>query len=372
MGIEYIDKTHAKLVVTRGSGKNRERKVKRITYTSKKDAKRQYDVFVLSVDFGVDSKTSVEKLLDWYIDLFESNGGKDTTVIGYKTAKKRITERIGSKKCSKVTLQDIDRYVKKQSDKYSAKTIRNDISLLSAAYKEGIRHGFLNKNPCEYAKSPKRSKPDIEVLSDYDIAVFMHQLDSAPLDFKVACELALFCGMRRSEVLGLNKGDVTDTVTINKVRHRIDKQDIITTPKTTSSVRTLAVPSFVQDDVQRLIQEQASRPDQNGLLILNLFGEIVNPNWITSQMKRVLADTNLPQITFHGLRHTYASMLIAQGIPISEISAQLGHASIDITLRTYAHLFRQATTASKHIATLLGEQYGTKMAPVDKEKACDR
>ena len=352
MGIEYIDKNHAKLVVTRGSGKNRERRVKRITYKNKRDAEKQYKEFEQSINFSVDYNMTVNELLEMYIDGFRKSGGKHTTALGYETTKNAIISVLGKKKAASVTLPMIDSFIRKSGDKYAPKSIKNQVSLLNSAYKYAIRRGILDTNPCQYALLPRQQKPDILVLSENDISVFMDLLDSEPLDFKVACELALFLGLRRSEVLGLLKGDVTEKVTINKVRHRINGKDVLQTPKTASSIRTLAVPSFIQEDIERLYGEQKKRPEQNDYLILNEFGEIINPSWITRHMNSVLKDSGLPEITFHGLRHTCASMLIAKGIPISEVSAHLGHASIDITLRTYTHLFTEASIASKRISSL--------------------
>lgn len=353
MGIEYLDKTHAKLVVTRGSGKNRTRKVKRITYTSKRDAKRQYDDFERSISFEVDYKLTVGQLLDWYIERFESKGGKPTTLLGYKSVSKAVKEGIGKRKASELSIRDVDEFVRKQSLTYSPKTIKNQVSLVSSAYKDAMRQGLLNQNPCDYVSIPRQVKPSIAILPDADIQTFMEALDRTDFDFKVMCELALFCGLRRSEIMGLRKGDVKDTVTIDKVRHRIDKEDVVETPKTSSSLRTIAVPQFIQKDIESLIAQQAERPEQSDYLILNGFGEPINPSWVTQHMRRVVADAGVANVTFHGLRHTYASMLIAKGIPVSEVSAQLGHASIDITLRTYAHLFTEASIASRHISALM-------------------
>ena len=353
MGIEYLDKTHAKLVVTRGSGKNRERKVKRITYTSKRDAKNQYDAFLASVTFGINDKMTVKELLDWYIEKFKESGGKETTAQGYTSAADSISSVIGKRKASELELRDIDNFVKKQKKKYSPKTIKNQISLLNIAYKDAIKRGVLVKNPCEYATIPRQKKPTIEILSDSDFQKFLKALDSMDFDFKVMCELALFCGLRRSEILGLRHGDVTNTVTINKVRHRINGKDLVDTPKTVTSNRTLAVPQFIQNHVAELIEQQKSRPAHGDYLIQDGFGEPVSQWWVRDHMDKLISENNLPHVTMHGLRHTCASMLIAKGVPIADVSAQLGHSSIDITLRAYTHLFTDATTASKHISDVM-------------------
>ena len=355
MGIEFIDKTHARLVVSRGSGKNRQRKVKRITYNGKRDAERQFREFEANVDFGVDSSITVARLLDWYIGEFTDRGGKEMTARGYRIAAKALKSHFGKAKAKDLTLGKIENYISKCDD--SPKTIKNRISLLRSAYKLAIRHGMLNYNPCEYAVLPKQQKPEIQILSDSEVCRFVAALDSAPLDFKVACELALFCGLRRSEVMGLQKADVTDTVTVNKVRHRLNRKDIISTTKTTTSTRTLAVPLFVQEDITALLEVQQSRPATSDFLILTSFGEPISHTYIYKHLKALIKKNALHEVTFHGLRHTYASMLINAGIPIAEVSAQLGHASIDITLRTYTHLFADASTASRRISDYLDEKW---------------
>lgn len=355
MSIEYLDKTHARLVASKGSGTDRERRVKRITYTSKKDAERQYREFLRTVDFGVDSNLTVARLLQWYIDEFAERGGKETTARGYRTAAKALEEHFGAKRAKDVTLNQIERYISKCTD--SPKTVKNRISLLRSAYRSAIRRGILNHNPCEYAVLPKQRKPEIQILSDTDIAQFVAALEHTPLDFKVACELALFCGLRRSEIMGLHKSDVTDTVTVNKVRHRLKGKDIIETPKTKTSIRTLAVPQFIQEDVTQLIRQQSTRPYSCEFLVLTGFGEPISHIYLYRHLNALIKKYKLPPVTLHGLRHTYASMLIHEGVPIAEVSAQLGHASIDITLRTYAHLFTDASTASKRISDLLDKKW---------------
>jgi len=364
MGIEYLDKTHAKLVVNKGSGKNRTRRIKRITYKGKKDAERQYREFELSVNFGIDSKMTVGELLEWYIEKFKKNGGKPTTVIGYETCAKTLSRFFSGKKAKDITITDIEHFVASEAKYHSSKTIKNEVSLLSAAYKSAIRRGALVSNPCEYALTPKQQKKDIIILSDFDIEAFCEALDSESIDFKVMCELALFCGLRRSEIFGLYKQDVGATVTINKVRHRLNKRDVIETPKTVSSIRTLAVPRFILSDIEALKKSHAARPVQSDFLILNGFGEPVSASWATRGLSNFTRRNNLPHVTMHGLRHTCASMLINDGIPIAEVSAQLGHASIDITLRTYTHLFTDASTASKRIS----QHIENRMAPLWHQK----
>lgn len=130
MAIEYIDKTHAKLVVNFGSGKNRVRRVKRITYKGKKDAVRQYEEFKQSLTNPIDSDMTVEALLNWYIDSFEKSGGKPTTVRAYKVSSKTIIAYFRRFRAKDVKLCDVDTFIASETKIRSSKTIKNEISLL--------------------------------------------------------------------------------------------------------------------------------------------------------------------------------------------------------------------------------------------------
>ena len=362
MSIEYIDKSHAKLVVSFGSGKNRVRRSKRITYTKKKDAERQYEDFKreLESEVKVDSELTVEGLLTWYIDRFKMNGGKETTVRAYNVAKKPIVKYFKRFKAKDISLYMVEKFIASETKERSPKTIKNEVSLLNSAYKQAVRRGMLASNPCEYATIPKQVKPEIQVLTNDEIETFLAALDETTPDFKVMCELALFCGLRKSEILGLYTDDVGETVTINKVRHHINGKDILQTPKTKTSNRTIAVPSFILEDIQKLHEAHKTRATECEYLIRNAWGEPPSSNWCDKRMSELISSKNLPHITMHGLRHTYASMLISEGVPISEVSAQLGHASTDITLRVYTHLFTDASTASKAISDAINAKWAPK------------
>ena len=369
--IKYIDKKNAKLIVSLGSGKNRKRRTKIVTYKNKHDAERQYREFedLVKGESTINTELTIEDLLTWYIDKFEMNGGKVTTARTYKVSKKTIISYFKQEKAKDINLFKVEEFIASETIYHSPKTIKNEISLLNSAYKYAIRRGVLKDNPCTYAVIPKQVKPDIDILNNEEIRSFVAALDTAVIDFKVMCELALFCGLRKSEILGLYSDDVGETVTISKVRQHIDGKDVMQSPKTNTSRRTLAVPAFILDDIQVLHEDQKTRPSECEFLIRNKWGEAPGAAWCDKRMKELIKENGLPHITMHGLRHTYASMLISEGVPVSEVSAQLGHASVDITLRVYTHLFVQASTASKAISEAINAKWAPGGHPTKNEKA---
>lgn len=369
--IQYIDRKTAKLVVSYGSGKSRTRRTKKITYKNKRDAERQYREFEDKVrsERTINKDLTVEGLLDWYITRFQLNGGKETTIRAYNVQKRAIVRYFKQEKAKDVTLYSVERFIASETKIHAPKTIKNEISLLSSSFKLAVRQGILNSNPCEYAVAPRQVKSEKRILRDHEIIKFVRSLDSTSLDFKVACELALFCGLRKSEIMGLHSDEVNDTVTIERVRQHIKGKNIIQTPKTAASYRTLSVPAFIREDIRLLQEDQKTRPDKCEYLIRNAWGLPPAAAWCDKKMKELIDNNDLPRITMHGLRHTYASMLIKDGVPVSEVSAQLGHASVDITLRVYTHLFTEASTASKAISDAINAKWAPNGHPGTKKKA---
>ena len=247
------------------------------------------------------------------------------------------------------------------SEKYSAKTVRNTVSLLSSAYDSAVKLGQLQKNPCKLCTLPKKESAKIDIFTEEEIAKFLNALRDERLDYKVAYELALFCGLRRSEILGLKESDINipfKCVTVSKARHRIDGKDVVQGTKTASSKRTIAVPDFVIEDINSLIaKHRAVKYERTDYLIQDGFGKPMNPTTLTAAIYRIEEGAGLPSVSLHDLRHTFASMLNANGVDIAMISRELGHSNIAITLNTYTHVFGNVTQSSRGIADTLNSKF---------------
>ena len=175
----------------------------------------------------------------------------------------------------------------------------------------------------------------------------------------MAVELALFCGLRRSEIFGLTNSSIdTEKAVIHvaRTRHRLQGEDVIQGTKTKSSDRYLSLPAFLVDDIKNLRADREEK--RKGLddiefsdyLITNDFGEPCSPANFWHKLHVFEEKNGLPFVSPHGLRHTYASMMNYFGRDLVEISNQLGHASKSITLDVYTHLFEDASHVSREIA----------------------
>lgn len=384
MAIQYLSRTKAKLIVSVGSASkgNRRRWTKIVTITGKKDAERQYRAFELECASSSMTADTVADLLEAYIDMQRIKGIKETTLTGYESYAKRLKSAFKGIGARDLTPYQIEKFIasavkgepkKGYPKKASPKTIKGYISLLSSAYKMAIRNKMLTVNPCDAVIIPKQKKPEITVLTRDEVNAFVDALEDTTLDLKVCYELALFCGLRRSEIMGLMNGDVNvlwRTIKVQRTRHRIHCEDIIQDMKTEQSRAVVSVPEFVMYDIVRLMKEHEEDPYIENPFLIQYASEPMRPDYAKRQIKEFTKEHNLPDVTLHGLRHTFASMLNASGeFDIAEISAALRHSNIGTTLNIYTHLFESATKSSRRISDFM--QKGHSEGTPDNEKTAE-
>lgn len=384
MAIKYLSRKKAKLIVSTGSASRGTRKfyTRTVEITGKKDAERQYKAFEAECGAASLQNESVGELVEAYIDMQRLKGLKETTIHGYESYSKRLNLAFNGIKAKDLTPYQIERFIasatkgepqKGYPKKASPKTIKGYISLLNSAYKMAVRNKFLTYNPCDAVILPKQKKPDKVILTKEQIPLFVDALEDTTQDLKVVYELALFCGLRRSEIMGLMNDDVNvlwRTIKVTRTRHRIKCEDIIQDTKTEQSRAIISVPEFVMDDIAELMRQHEEDPFIENPFLIQYASEPMRPDYAKRQIKEFTKSHGLPDVTLHGLRHTYASMLNASGeFDIAEISAALRHSNIGTTLNIYTHVFEEASHSSRRISDFMQKSV-QKVSP-DNEKTAE-
>jgi integrase len=181
-------------------------------------------------------------------------------------------------------------------------------------------------------------------------------LDAAEAPVDTILYLAAYSGLRRGELFGLQWSDLDEEASQIRVR-RSNYQCEITTPKTTHSIRSVDLPAPI---VKRLLDYRKVYPPKQGDFIFrnesgtpidpdNWFSEMFVPTAVKAGLRPARAaneDTDEQLVGLHTLRHSYASLLIAQGESIKYVSKQMGHASIQITADLYGHLFKETSVSA--------------------------
>lgn len=364
MAIRQKGKNKYQLVVDYydDEGKRR-RHTQVVNCKGKKAAKELLDEFADSWEDALPEDTTVGQLIQDYIDTREVKGIKPNTIRNYKNVRRRLEENgIGNKAARDLTSYQIERYIVSmiKNEKLNPKTVKNRISLLSAAYDMAIRSGLLRVNPCDAVEMPKQKNPEISILSDKEVDLFMEKLNEQDLDMRVMCELALFCGLRRGEILGLTADDIdteSGIIHIRKVRYYIEGKTVIDEPKTEKSKGSFSCPRFIMDDIVQLQEEHAQMTDCDYLI--QYVGEPMKPDYASNKVIKFIDSLNISHVTLHGLRHTFASMLNASGnFDIAEISAAMRHSNITTTMNKYVDVFAGVSHSSKRISGAFDEKYG--------------
>ena len=375
--IKKVGQNKYQFVVSIGSGANRRRPSKTITFKGgKKELQKLYEAFEEECkNTEPTTDITVKELVDDYIAYCKTLGRKPTTIRGYEIAVGRLqpsVERTLAKNC---TTYQLEKFVAEMSSNgLSAKSIRNTVAVLSAAYRHAVKVGQLKENPCENLTIPKGKPREIRILYMNEIQDFLFAIADCDLNEKVAYELALFLGLRRSEILGLKESDVdivSGMVHIHNTRHRVDEEDYDSDTKTERSQRTLALPDILLMDIARLLEVHRQFPyEKTDYLIQDGFGNPLGGQALSTRLVRLEEEKGLPHVTLHGLRHTYASLLHASGVDMAQISAELGHSNLATTVNIYTHILKTPSQSSRGIASTINKitENGQKVAKIEDKK----
>jgi integrase len=243
----------------------------------------------------------------------------------------------------------------KKGGKLSARTVGHAHRVLRHSLRMAVATEVLARNVASAISPPKIKEQEIEILTDDQIATVRDRLAGHPL-YEIAV-LDLATGLRRGELLALRLSDVDlDNATV-RVERSLEETKAglrFKEPKTEHSKRTISLPpnaiGVLREYRRKLLERRLAlgqgRPDDNALLFGELDGAPRRPDQLSWLWRSACKSLKLPRVSFHALRHTHASALIAAGLDIVVISRRLGHGSPNVTLGTYGHLFKRDDKAA--------------------------
>jgi integrase len=218
--------------------------------------------------------------------------------------------------------------------------------VLRKALKHAVKWHLLIRNPADAADPPRAEHREMSTLDEEGVATLFEAVRGTRLEVPVM--LAVTTGLRRGELLGLRWRDVDLEKGTLAVRQSIEQTKdglAFKEPKTRRGRRVVALPNVTVEALRRHRSEQAKRrlalgspyKDQ-GLVLTRLDGRPMDPAETSKAFARVVVKTGLRRVSFHGLRHTHATLLLRSNVHPKIVSERLGHATIGITLDTYSHV----------------------------------
>ena len=291
--------------------------------------------------------------------------GQDTMRMVY--AGKNVSRKTAEKVSAAVGLAFSKAFVEhtKKDGKLNNNSVIRYQAMLSSIFKKGVQWGLINENPCSRAEHPKAEEIDVRVLTEEEIPTLLDALSDAPPQYSVITQLALLLGARRGEICALRWSDIDfekGTLSIKRTVQSIPGIGLVfNTPKTRRGKRCLRIGAdcveLLQEYrryqkaerfrigsawVRKVILENGKVVD-NDMLFTKWNGEPMDPDIISSWFPKFLEAHDLPDVNFHSLRHSNASILIAAHVPITTVSGRLGHAQTSTTLNYYASAIQLGT-----------------------------
>lgn len=224
------------------------------------------------------------------------------------------------------------------------KTVRNHLNVLGAALKHALAMGWIANDPMAAVKKPSaRRRKEMKVWDANELVHFLGV--STNHELFVLFRLVLYTGLRRSEVLGLRWNDIdlqSRRLAVRQTLVVVGGTPQFGTPKS-HEARTIDLDPETTQTLSDWRQEQARRLDglrpAGDLVFTRADGHSLHPDTVSDWFRRCLHDCKIERtIAFHEMRHTHASLLLREGVPVHVVSQRLGHADVGFTLRTYAHV----------------------------------
>lgn len=231
------------------------------------------------------------------------------------------------------------------------KTIVDHHRLISKILKTAVRWELLDRNVAERADPPKLVSQERECLDENDLKKLLFLLNREPMQYRAMITLLIYTGMRRGELCGLEWKDIDferQTLSICRSSQYLGNGNYITKePKTKAGIRKMTIGTGVCQLLRQYQKYQNEQKEKAGdcwqetdRLFTQWNGRPIHPDTISDWFPKFLKRCDLPKVTLHSLRHSNATIMIAEGVDIRTVSSRLGHAQTSTTLNIYTHALK--------------------------------
>lgn len=291
------------------------------------------------------NRASLSSFLDYWLQDYCIPNLARNTVNGYRVnIEKHINPYIGDIALYQLKPENIEAlYQQLRKDGLSETSIRYVHNVLNSALNYAVKRLIIMHNVLNFVTAPKRDRFNATTLTADEALILINACVGTEIYLPVL--LAVLTGLRRGEVLGLSWSDIdfnSNTLTVNRTATYYKNELYLSDPKTNSSKRSLILPNLLSDKLLELSNVPINK-DLNPyeLVCCRSNGKPISSAILNKQYKKVLSENGLPNIRFHDLRHTYATLMLKQQISAKIVSSILGHSSIGITLDTYSHVITE-------------------------------
>ena len=273
---------------------------------------------------------------------------RNTTFERYEQiVRMHIKPALGRVKLKNLTSTHVRGLYKEKLQSRSPRTVQYIHVTLHKALKQAVNDGLVPRNVTEAVKPPQVRREEIHPLTPEQVNALLSAARGDRLEALYV--LAIHTGLRQGELLGLKWEDVNleeGNLQVRRTLTTTKSGPVLSTPKTKGSRRSVKLTQSAVEALRHHLQRQLGEIDragslweENGLIFASEKGEPLDRRGtVKYQFKKLLKCAGLPDIRFHDLRHTCATLLLGRNVNPKIVSEMLGHASIAITLDTYSHV----------------------------------
>jgi integrase len=330
------------------------------SWTRKDDAERALTKIVRTIDEGnyvePDRVTIESFLLEEWLPALPSMKLRPSTIELYRTlATAYVIPRIGKVPLQKLTVSRLNRLYaellasgKRDGSPLSAVTTGKVHRLLHRALRDAVKWDRIARNPAAVAEAPRARRAEMRIWNGDEVGMF---LDGAEHD-RLAALWRLFAttGLRRSEALGLrwcdlNLDETPARLSVRQTLAYVGTRAMFDEPKSKRSRRLVTLEpvtvAALRTHRARQLEERLAIGGgyrDEDLVFCGVDGAPLNPATVSRNFDTLVGEAGLPRISLHGLRHTFATLALLDGIPSKVVAEVLGHSSTTVTDDIYTHV----------------------------------
>ncbi|OEH84249.1 hypothetical protein BHU72_12680 [Desulfuribacillus stibiiarsenatis] len=349
------------------------RRFRKTVYCDKKsEAEKELARFIMEIEKGEFTEPTTLSF-EAFVAMWHQNYAKQhLSPTTYEKYERHLISRIipafGHFRLGQIQTIHVVEFVSKLSKSHIKSATQNDIyKVLRNVLSRATEWNLINKNPCNNVKPPKVKHQKSNVYDSSEYRLLVEKLKIESIQHQVLVLLAVACGLRRGEILGLQWDDIDINTKTIYIKHSLlikkGSGYELREPKTESSVRKVIYPSELLDiPLKKLKKEQLEKrikcgelyeADEHFFVLSSWAGKPLRPDSVTQWWGRFTKRTGIKNIRFHDLRHTSATLLINAGVHAKTISERLGHSDIKITMNVYGHHLKEADQKSADVFSQL-------------------